>query len=152
MEEVTDMYFTKTKSARSTVGATLLVALSLSTPAFAADSHEATLTNNERAAQDAIAYSPVYGGYVSSQSADATLAYSEDAAQRAITNRWVDSEFANFRIVPVSSAPSEATLMRNELSAQRAIADAQASSPYRGARRTSAALDSSPSDRSAAPR
>ena len=48
------MYFTKTKLA-STVGATLLVAILLSTPAFAADAGAATLTNNERAAQSAIA-------------------------------------------------------------------------------------------------
>jgi len=146
------MYFTKTKFARSTVGATLLVALLLSTPAFATDSDEATLTNNERAAQNAIAYSPIYGGYVPSESADATLANNEDAAQHAITNRSADSEFAKFRIAPVSSATSKATLMHNELSAPHAIVDAQTSSGFSDARRSSAALNPSAPSQPVAPR
>jgi hypothetical protein len=127
-KEVADMYFAKTKFAHSTVGATLLVALSLSTPVFAADP---TLTNNERAAQSAIAYSPIYGRYAPSESADATLANNEDAAQHAISNTSAASEFANFRIDPVSSATSEATLIHNELSAQHAIVEAQAPAPSR---------------------
>ena len=146
------MNFTTTKFARSTIGATLLVAFSLSTPAFAADSHEATLTNNERAAQNAIAYSPIYGGYVPSKSADATLAYNEDAAQHAINNTPADSDFANFRIDPVSSATGEATLMHNELSAQHAIVDAQAASAFSNVRRSTAALNPSTFSQSAAPR
>lgn len=146
------MYFTKTKFARSAVGATLLVALSLSTSAFAASSDQAALTNNERAAQNAIAYSPIYGGDVPSESADATLAYNEDAAQRAISDRLVDSEFANLRVGPVSNAASEVTLLRNELSAQHAIVDAHPFSAFSEDRRSSAALNSSPSNPSAAPR
>ena len=146
------MYFTKTKFAHSTAGATLLVALSLSTSAFAAGSDQATLTNNERAAQNAIAYSPTYGGHVPSESADATLVYNENAAQRAIADRLVDSEFANFRFGPGSNTASEATLLHNELSAQHAIVDVQTSSTFSEARRSSAALNSSPSNPSAAPR
>lgn len=146
------MYFTKTKFARSTFGATLLAALALSTPAFAADSVEATLTNNERAAQEAIASSPTFGGHAPSESVDATLAYNERAAQRAIIHGLVDSEFANLRIGSVSSATSEATLTHNELSAQHAIVDAQSPGHLSDARRSTAALTSSASNASAAPR
>ncbi len=146
------MYFTKTKSARFTLGASLLAALLLSTRAFATDSHEATLTNNERAAENAIAYSPIYSRHASSASADATLAYNERAAQYAITNAPADSEFANFRIGPVSNAASEVTLLHNELSAQHAIVEAQVPRLFSGARRSSAALGPSTSSPSAAPR
>jgi hypothetical protein len=146
------MYLTKTKFARSTVGATLLVALSLSTPVFATDSDEVTLTNNEHAAQNSIAYSPSYDGYVRSESAGATLVYNEDAAQHAIANSPVASDFANFRINPVSTATSEATLMHNELSAQHAIVDVQPASRFSDARRSSAALNPSTSSESSAPR
>ena len=146
------MYFTKTKFARSAVGAALLVALSLSTPAFAADATAPTLTNNERAAQNAIAYSPTYGAHVPSQSANATLAHNEVAAQNAIANKPAGSDFANLRIGRVSSAMSEATLIHNELSAQHAIVDAQSSRPSVDARRFSAALKPSTSSQAAAPR
>lgn len=147
------MYFTTTKFARSTIGATLLVAFSLSMPAFAADSDEATLADNERAAQNAIAYSPIHGGDVSSESAASTLAYNEDAAQRAIDSTPAESDFANFRIDAVSSAASEeATLLHNELSAQNAIVDAQAASAFSNVRRSTAALNPSTFSPSAAPR
>jgi len=145
------MYFTKTKFAHSTIGAALLLALSLSTPAFATGSDEATLTNNERAAQNVIAYSPIDGGYVQSEAANATLANNEDAARRAITNWPADMEFANFRAAPVSSVTSKATLMHNELSAQHAIVDAQGSSPFSDARRSSM-LNPSTSSETVAPR
>jgi hypothetical protein len=146
------MNFTNTKLARSTASAALLAAIMLSTPAFAIDSGEARLTNNERAAQSAIAYSPIYSANVPSNFADATLAYNEDASKHAITNDSADSEFANFRIDPVASTTSEPTLMHNELSAQHAIVDAQFSSAFSDVRRSSAALSSSPSNGSAAPR
>jgi hypothetical protein len=151
-EEVTDMYFTNTKSALSSPRATLLVALLLSTTAFAAGPREATLTNNERSAHDAIAYSPVSAGPTQSESADATLAYNEHAAQRAIANASIDGEFANSRIRPVANAASEATLIHNELSAQHAIVEAQVSSPYWDARRSSAASNQSTTGQSAAAR
>lgn len=145
-EEVTDMYFTKTKLARSTIGATLLVSLLLSTPAFATDAGEATLTNNERAAQSAIADSPAYVGYLPSESADATLASNEHAAQHAIADTWADIDFAN---LGPTSAMSEATLLHNELSAQHAIVDAPASSRF-DASRSSAAFNPSTSSQPAA--
>jgi hypothetical protein len=151
-EEVTEMYFTNTKSALSTPRATLLVALLLSTTAFASGPREATLTNNERAAHDAIAYSPVSARPAQSESADATLAYNEHAAQRAIANGSVDSEFANSRIRPVANAASEPSLIHNELSAQHAIVDTQVSGPYWDARRSSAASNPSTTDPSTAPR
>lgn len=134
------------------LGASVLAALLLSTRAFATDSLEATLANNERAAENAIAYSPIYSRHVSSDSTDATLAYNERAAQYAITNGPSDGEFANFRIGSVSNATSEATLMHNELSAQHAIVDAQVPRLFSGARRSSAALGPSTSSPSAAPR
>jgi hypothetical protein len=133
------MYFNKIKLARSVAGAALLIPLLLGPPAFAADSNAATLTNNERAAQKAIAYSLIDGGHVPSNSVDAMLADNEDAAQRAITNRPADGESANFRIGPVSSTTSEATLLHNELSAQHAIVAAPASSPFSDDRRLSVA-------------
>src|SRR6476660_6331196 len=86
------MYFTKTKLA-STVGATLLVAILLSTPAFATDAGAATLTNNERAAQSAIADSPTYDGCVKSESAEATLSSNEHSAQHAIVDAPTSSRF-----------------------------------------------------------
>jgi hypothetical protein len=147
------MYFTKTKLAASTVGATLLVAILLSTPAFASDAGKATLKNNERAAQSAIADLPTYGGYVQSGSAEATLAYNEHAAQHVITERLVDSDFANLgRTSPVSGATSEATLLHNELSARRAIVDAPVSSRFSDPSRSSAAFNPSTSDQPAAAR
>jgi hypothetical protein len=149
-EEVTDMYFTKTKLARSTIGATLLVSLLLSTPAFATEASEATLSNNERAAQNAIADSPTYGASVQSGSAEATLASNELAAQHAITDTSAGSDFG--RITPVSGAIGEATLLHNELSAQHAIADAPASSRFSNANRSSAAVSPSTSNQPAAAR
>jgi hypothetical protein len=141
------MYFTKTKLARSTIGATLLVSLLLSTPAFATDAGQTTLTNNERAAQSAIADSPTYGGSVQSDSAEATLASNENAAQHAITNTLTDSDFANLG----SGVFGEATLSHNELSAQRAIVDARASDRF-DASRSSAAFNPSTSSQPTATR
>ena len=146
------MYFTKTKLARSTIGTALLVSLLLSTPAFATDAGEATLTNNEHAAQNAIADSPTYGRSVQTDTAEATLASNEHAAQHAIIDAWADNDFANLsRIGKVSSATGEATLLHNELSAQHAIADAPASSRF-DASRGNTAFNPSTSDQSAAPR
>jgi len=146
------MYFTTTKLARSTVGATLLVALFLSAPAFAVDPGTSTLTSNERAAQNAIAYSPTYGADLRSDSRDAALTYNEAAAQHAIATAQSDSEFAKWRGDAVSGASSEATLVHNELSAQRAIADTQAPSVLSSAHRSNAALSPSTSNQSAAQR
>ena len=152
-EEVTDMYFTKTKLARSTIGATLLVSLLLSTPAFATDAGETTLTNNERAAQSAIADSPTYGGFAQSASADAVLASNDLAAQHAITDTSAGSGLANpGRVGPVSGAMDEATLLHNELSAQHAIVAAPASSRLSNTSRASAALNPSTSNQPAAAR
>ena len=141
------MYFTNAKLARSTRGATLLASLLLSTSAFAANAGDATLTNNERAAQSAIADSPVYGGSVQSDSIEATLASNEHAAQHAITDTWANSDFANLN----SEATGEATLSHNEISAKRVIVDAPASSRF-DAGRSSAALNPSTSSQSIAPR
>jgi len=146
------MNFIKTKLARSTAGATLLVALLLSLPAFAAGPQGPTLMNNERAAQNTISYSPIYGDHVQSKRAAATLATNEDAAQHAIADRSADSEFANFRTNPVSGATDEVTLVHNELSARRAIGNAPASSLFSHTIRTSAALSPSTSNESAAAR
>ena len=148
------MYFTKTKLARSTIGATLLVSLLLSTPAFATDAGEASLTNNERAAQSAIADSPTHGGYVQSASAEATLASNEHAAQHAIADTSSDSDFANLgRASRVSGAMGDATLLHNELSAKHAIVDAPASSRSSSdTSRASAAFHPSTSDQPAAAR
>lgn len=141
------MYFTKTKLA-STVGATLLVAILLSTPAFATEAGAATLTNNERAAQSAIADSPTYGDFVRSGSAEATLASNEYAAQHAITDTSGDSDFANpGRINPVG----DVTLLHNELSAQHAIVDAPASDGFLNASRSSAAVNRSTPNQPVAP-
>ena len=145
------MYFPKTKSNRCTVAATLLALLSLSTSVIATDLDEATLTSSERAAQSAIAHSPIYSGDLRSETAHATLANNEDAARHAITPTPADNEFANLRIERDSSATSEPTLVHNELSAQHVIVDAQRPSSFPDVRRASAAINLSPSDRSVAP-
>jgi hypothetical protein len=146
------MYFTNTKFARSTVGATLVVSLLLSTSAFASGAPEATLTNNERAAQSAIVDLTTYS-YRQSESAGVTLATNENAAQHAIADTSADRDFANLgRINPVSSVMGEATLSHNELSAQRAIANAPASGPFSDASRSSAVYSPSTSSQPAAAR
>ena len=141
------MYFTNSKLARSTIGATLLASIFLITPAFAADAGETALTNNERAAQSVIADSPIYGGSVQSRSVEATLASNEEAAQHAITGTWADSDLANLGSV----ATGVATLSHNELSAKRVIVDAPASNGF-DAGRSSAAFNPSTSGQSIAPR
>jgi hypothetical protein len=151
-KEVTNMNFTKTKSARFLPGAVLVMALLPSVPAFAIDTDEATLTKNEHAAQDAIAYAPSYGVSVRNETANAALAYNEEAARQAITHTPADGDAADLRINPVSSTTTKATLMHNELSAQHAIVDARASTSLLDARRSSAALNAWTSSPSGAPR
>jgi hypothetical protein len=146
------MYFTKTNLIYSTAAAALVAMLSLSKPVFATDTDKATLTDNERAAQNAIVYLPVYGSDVRSDSAEATLAHNEVAAQDAITNAPAEIESPNFRADRVASAASRATLTHNELSAQHAIADAQASHAVSSARGASAALNTSASSQAAGQR
>lgn len=152
-EEVTQMYFTSTKLARSTRTATLLATLLLSTSAFAVHAGETTLADNERAARSAIADSPTYGRHVPSDVSEASLAYNERSAQHAITDTAAESDLANpGHASRVSGASDEATLTHNELSAQRAIVDEPAASRFSSVSRSSAALSSSASHQPAAAR
>ena len=146
------MYFTKTNLIYSTAAAALVAMLSLSTPVFAIDADKAGLTDNEHAAQNAIVYSPLYGGDERSNTAEATLTHNEIAAQHAITGGPAEIESPNLRADRVASAASKATLTHNELSAQHVIADAQASRVVANARGASAALNTSASSQAAGQR
>ena len=144
-EEVTDMYFTRTNLTYSTAAAAFIAMFSLNAPVFAIDADKATLKDNEHAAQNAIAYAPIYGSDERTNLAEATLAHNEAAARDAIASGPVQIESSNSRLDRVASAASGATLTPNELSAQHAIVDAQAGSAFSSARRESTALNTSAS-------
>ena len=119
------------------LGVALLAGAALGTPAFASD---ATLANNERAAQAAIigetASRAVAGHEVSSPS----LARSEASAQRVIV-------YVSAPVTPRNATIGKASLTQNEIAAQRSIVDATAApgtTQYDGAATTSVASTRSP--------
>lgn len=123
MKKVTHMFFNTRKLADTTVGAALLVAFLLSTPALAGtNSSAAALTQNEHAAQRVISDTPTYDRFApSGLSAETTLAHNERAAQRAIADASSESRVAG---IDRDRAIGNATLLHNEVAAQRAIAAA----------------------------
>jgi hypothetical protein len=114
---ITSMSFVHTERPVIYLRAALFATLVLSSPLFAATSDsEAGLTRNERAAQDAIVQSPS-SATVPNDTRTTTLANSENAAQRAISD--VDASHGP----AIAAAIGEPKLMQNERAAQRAIVD-----------------------------
>lgn len=113
------MNFVHTQRTVTRLRATLLAALVLSSPLFAAtNDSEARLAHNERAAQDAIVQSPSRSSApVSNETRTATFANNENAAQRAI------ADVSATQGTSIAAATGEPKLMQNENAAQRAIVD-----------------------------
>lgn len=108
--------FAKTQiSASMILGVALSAAATFATPVFAG---EATLSQNEHAAQSAIV-ATVESASASADASPAALSRNESLAQRAIVDVSVKSSSG----VDVSGA----TLTQNEIAARRAIADATVS-------------------------
>jgi hypothetical protein len=121
--------FAKTqKSVSMILGVALSAAATFAAPAFAG---EASISQNERAAQSAIVATETPPTSV--DTSPATLAGNEALAQRAIVDLQTPAS-------PRVDAIDNATLAQNEISAQRAIADAAASAAtYTGAAKSGVA-------------
>ena len=130
--------FAKTRiSASMILGVALSAAATFAAPAFAG---EATLSQNEQAAQGAIV-ATVESAPASVDASPVALSRNESLAQRAI----VDVSATGSRRV---EAASEVTLTQNEIAAQRAIVDAtaaDASARYGTSAKTSVVSTRSPS-------
>ena len=109
--------FAKTqKSVSMILGVALIAAATFAAPAFAG---EATLSQNEHAAQSAIA-GIRESAPASTDASPATLARNESLAQRAIVDVSAPGSLR-------ADAAGAVTLTQNEIAAQRAIVDATAS-------------------------
>jgi hypothetical protein len=128
------MFTAKKNSGVTTVNAALLVALLSSAPLLA-HGGEATLTENERAAQRAIVESPTFNLPAQASrrvlESGATLTHNEQTAQHAISV-----------VAPISNAGNlapgrvgQAALVYNELAARRAIENAPTYSRFMNAGR-----------------
>ena len=109
--------FAKTqKSVSMILGVALIAAATFAAPALAG---EATLSQNEHAAQSAIAGTRE-SAPASTDASPATLARNESLAQRAIVDVSAPGSLR-------ADAAGAVTLTQNEIAAQRAIVDATAS-------------------------
>ena len=124
------MYSMTQNKLTTTLGAILFASFVTATSAWAGD---ASLTHNERAAQNAIVETAQSRPIFSDDSV-ATLAHNEHAAQRVIVDASASTP------ARAGVAMGEAALSHNELAAQRAIADAPATKTV-AVDRISASLD-----------
>lgn len=137
------MFTAKRNSVVTAVNAALLAALLSSAPLLA-NAGEATLAQNERAAQLAIVESPAFNLPAQASprvlESRATLTHNELAAQHAIT----EAPANNVDII-ASARAGQATLVYNELAARRAIENAPTRSRFMNAGRDSQDLGHEPS-------
>ena len=134
------MFATTRNSVSMILGVALLAGAAFQTSAFAAD---ATLANNERAAQTVIAGDTENRAVLSAETSSAGLAGAEALAQRVILD-------SSAPVANRDTSISEATLTHNEIAAQRSIVDATASDGsvrYEGAATKSVASTRSPATR-----
>jgi hypothetical protein len=135
------MFTTKKNFAVTAVNAALLVALLSSAPALA-NASDATLAQNERAAQHAIVETPNLPAQVSHGVVESspTLAHNEEAAQHAISAAAPINNGGNI----ASGRAGQAALVYNELAARHAIENAPTHSRFMSAGRDSKDLGHEP--------